>query len=112
VSTNGTALNDTLWDRLTNLMAQTGATPSQILESFPKDNQRHDNTWRNWREKKTVMKISDLEYIAKALDVTAASLLTPTGSVPLQMELPFDTERRSVLIEIECRQSSLRIKGA
>ncbi len=92
-------------------MAQTGTTPTEILKSFPEAGQPHDNTWRNWREKKTIMRISDLEFIAKALGVPAALLLTPPDGAVSQMELPFDDEKRSVRVELECLQNVLRIKG-
>jgi transcriptional regulator with XRE-family HTH domain len=83
-------INDILWLRIDNILRERGWTIADLRRAAGAD-ERHQNTWYNWRRKKTVMKIDDLERIAIALGTTPANLLTPLEDekVEPQLHLPF-----------------------
>src|SRR5579862_9254698 len=101
-------LNDTLWNRVTKILADRGKSFVDLYRALPDADRPHDNTWYSWRSKRTIMKINDLEILARALDVSPILLLTPVdvGGVS-QLELPFETASRLVRLEIECQPNSL-----
>lgn len=104
-------LNDTLWDRVAKILADRGETFMDLYRTFPDNERPHDNTWYSWRAKKTVMKINDLETLARALDVPAALLLTPVDEGgPVQLELPFGVGQNSVHLEIEYSHKAIKLR--
>jgi hypothetical protein len=105
-------LNDTLWKRVTKILIDRGETFMDLYRTLPDEDKPHDNTWYSWKTKKTIMKINDLEILARALHVPPALLLTPmTGDNAVQLELPFEAGKHSIRLEVECQHNSIKIKG-
>lgn len=105
-------LNDTLWKRITTILADRGESFIDLYRALPEADRPHDNTWYSWKAKKTIMKIDDLEALARALDVPPASLLAPMDDDSrLQLELPFESGKHSVRLEVECQHNSIRVRG-
>jgi hypothetical protein len=105
-------LNDMLWERVMKILADRGETFMDLYRALPDADKPHDNTWYSWKAKKTIMKINDLEVLARTLDVAPALLLTPIdGNDPFQLELPFEAGKHSVRLEVECQHRSIKIRG-
>jgi hypothetical protein len=105
-------LNDTLWERVTRILAGRGETFMDLYRALPDEDRPHDNTLYSWKAKKTIMKINDLEILARALDVSPALLLTPIDEDnTLQLELPFETGTHLIRLEVECQHNSIKLRG-
>jgi len=105
-------LNETLWSRVEKILADRGETFMDLYRTLPDAERPHDNTWYSWRARRTIMKINDLEALARALHVPAALLLTPIDEKgPVQLELSFEAGRSSVRLEIECSHKAIKLRG-
>ena len=69
-----TGLNDLFWDRVSEVLVEQGRQYSDLWQTVIRDK----NTHTNWRNKRTIPQISDLEEIASALNVSPADLLRPS----------------------------------
>ena len=70
---------------------------------------RDKNTYTNWRNKRTIPKISDVEEIASALNVSPADLLRPSrgkkiARIAEQRQLPFEPGSKGAKLELEYTQ--------
>jgi hypothetical protein len=95
-------LNALLWQRISEVLAEQGLAYSDLWKKVVRDK----NTHTNWRNLKTELRITDLEEVAKALNVSPAELLRPSTGEPTpkrseQLELPFEPGRKGVRIELE-----------
>ena len=82
------------------MLAEQGRAYSDLWEDIV----RHKNTYTNWRNLTTELRISDLEEIAKALHVSPAA--RPTANMPeLRME---DFEARCPGVHRRSLQRDLR----
>jgi len=101
----GTPLNDLFWDRVSEVLAGQGLQYADLWQTVV----RNKNTYTNWRNKKTVPRISDVEEIASALHVSPADLLRRSeeqapARVAEQLLLPFEPRWRGAKLELECTQ--------
>jgi hypothetical protein len=116
------ALREILWGRVDNAV---GASPQgrkgvqTALESMQKP--KNKNTYTRWLSPKFAnarpdIRISELEDLAAALNVPAASLLTSNGVPPTpavqQLELPFGSGPHKVTVKMECTTKSLILRPA
>lgn len=97
-----TGLNALLWQRIAEVLAEQGRAYSELWEVVVRDK----NTYTNWRSQKTELRITDLEEIAKALNVSPADLLRSSNGQPTrksadQLELPFEPGRMDARVELE-----------
>jgi transcriptional regulator with XRE-family HTH domain len=84
------------------VLAERGLAYGDLWEKV----QRNKNTYTNWRKKRTIPQISDLEEIALALRIAPGELLRPSDgreSAPIseQLELPFEPGRKGASLELE-----------
>jgi transcriptional regulator with XRE-family HTH domain len=72
-------------------LSERGWPLARLRRAVEEEAKIHPNTWSNWRAKRTIMKIDDLERIARALNVPAASLLMlPDSSDAANVQLSFE----------------------
>jgi hypothetical protein len=119
------ALLNQFWDRVRETV---DASPDgrrgvqRAMESMSRP--RNKNTYTKWLSPKVLsasrpdLRLSDVEDIAAALNVSAETLLAATGTnattngravkpVDEQLELPFGTESKTVTVQIECTDVGL-----
>lgn len=105
-------LNDLLWQRIGEILRSRGKNFTDLWAEV----KRNKNTYTNWIQKRTIPKVSDLQELAAALNVTPAQLLTPrqdgteTDEQPGQLELAFGIGRRSVQIELQYTTAGVILK--
>ena len=97
-----TALNDLFWSRVSEVLSEQGQQYSDLWTTVIRDK----NTYTNWRNKRTIPQISDVEEIASALHVSPADLLRPSGgqeTAPIaeQLQLPFEPGSQGARLELE-----------
>ncbi len=97
-----TALNDLFWTRVSEVLAEHGQQYSDLWRTVIRDK----NTYSNWRNKRTIPQISDVEEIASALRVSPADLLKPsagqdTALVAEQLQLPFEPGSQGAKLELQ-----------
>jgi len=95
-------LNELMWQRISEVLAEQGRAYSDLWKEVVRDK----NTYSSWRNLKTEIRITDLEEIAKALQVSPADLLRPSNGQPTrkaaeQLELPFEPGRKGASLELE-----------
>jgi hypothetical protein len=100
--TRRTGLNALLWQRIAEVLTEQHLEFSDLWRSVV----RNKNTHTNWRNLKIEPRISDLEEIAGALQVSPADLLRPSFGQPTprtaeQLELPFEPGRMGARVELE-----------
>jgi transcriptional regulator with XRE-family HTH domain len=98
-----TALNDLFWTRVSEVLAGQGRHYRDLWKEVIRDK----NTYSNWRNRKTIPQISDVEEIAAALSVSAADLFRlsdgrPAAIVGEQLQLPFEPNSKGAMLELEC----------
>ena len=97
-----TALNDLFWSRVSEVLSGQGRQYRDLWQAVVRDK----NTYSNWRNRKTIPQLSDIEEIASALNVSPADLLTPSGGQPTarlgeQLQLPFEPNSMGAKLELE-----------
>ena len=97
-----TALNDLFWNRVSEVLSAQGRQYSDLWQTVIRDK----NTYSNWRNRRTIPQISDLEEIASALRVSPAELLRPSGGqdsalIAEQLQLPFEPGSLNARLELE-----------
>ena len=97
-----TALNDLFWHRVTEVLEEQGLQYRDLWQTVVRDK----NTYTNWRKRRTVPQLSDIEEIAAALHVSPAELLTAsktgqTARIGEQLQLPFELNSMSAKLELE-----------
>lgn len=95
-----TGLNELLWQRISEILSEQHRHYSDLWEVVVRDK----NTHSNWRNRRTMPSISDLEEIAAALRVSPADLLRPSRPTPQlaeQLELPFEPGRKGARLDVE-----------
>ncbi len=107
-----TALNDVFWERVSQVLTERGLRYSHLWDKVIRDK----NTYTNWRKKRTVPRISDIEEIAIALDVSPADLLRESRVVgalatPEQLVLPFEPGSKGVKLELECSAAGFVLRA-
>ena len=106
------ALNDVLWQRISEELAQRNLHFRDLWSKLDRDK----NTFTNWKHKKTIPQISDLEELAYALGVHPAELLRPNRggeklqSMPEQLALQFEPGSKNARIEVECTPGGLLLR--
>jgi transcriptional regulator with XRE-family HTH domain len=104
-------LNDLFWQRVSDVLSERGLVYGDLWEKV----QRNKNTYTNWRKKRTIPQISDLEEIALALRVAPGDLLRPSGGhesavIGEQLELPFEPGRKGASLELEYTAAGFVLK--
>jgi transcriptional regulator with XRE-family HTH domain len=84
------------------VLAEQGRPYTDLWQEVARDK----NTYTNWRNRRTIPRVSDLEEIAQALHVAPADLLRAstriaTPQTPEQFELPFEPGRKGARLELE-----------
>jgi transcriptional regulator with XRE-family HTH domain len=97
-----TALNDLFWNRVSEVLAGQGRQYRDLWKAVVRDK----NTYSNWRNRKTIPQISDVEEIAAALNVSAADLFRVSDGQPVavlgeQLQLPFEPNSKGASLELE-----------
>jgi len=98
-----TGLNDLFWSRVAEVLTAQGRHHRDLWKTVVRDK----NTYSNWRNRKTIPRISDVEEIATALNVDAAELFRPSDGQPVarlseQLKLPFEPNSKGAKLELEC----------
>jgi len=99
---NKTGLNELLWQRIDEVLSEQGRPYGDLWQEVVRDK----NTYTNWRNRRTIPRVSDLEEIAQALHVDAADLLRPspkqiTPQLLDRLDLPFEPGRKGARMELE-----------
>jgi len=108
-----TALNDLLWLRIADVLAEKGLNYSDLRKQV----RTNKNTFTGWLKKRTIPQISDLEEIAYVLHVAPEDLLRPsdgrqTTTPGQQLELVFEPGSKGVKLELECTPAGFLLKRA
>jgi len=104
-------LSALVWRNFDRVLAAKRITASD----FKRLVRRNKNTYTNWfKDPRPVLKITDLNDIATALDIPAIDLLTPMASAQRatnQLELPFDGNSNRVTLQIESHVGGLVLRA-
>lgn len=104
------ALSAVVWQRIEEVMLRKGLNLKDLKQRV----RRNKNTYTNWyREPRPVLRISDLEDLARALGVAPADLVTiPDGQKDdrRQLVLPFEDGLPRTSIELEYTGTGLVIR--
>lgn len=106
-----TELNDLLWQRVDEVLAQQGKRHHQLWKLV----RRNKNTYTSWLKKRTMPQISDLQELSEALNVSPADLLQPSAAVagknPAQaIKLPLVPGSKPVRFELEWSYTGIVLK--
>jgi transcriptional regulator with XRE-family HTH domain len=90
------------WNRVSEVLAGQGRQYRDLWQTVVRDK----NTYSNWRNQRTIPRISDIEEIALALNVSPADLLKPSGGqatarLEEQLQLPFEPNSLGAKLELE-----------
>jgi len=125
---NSTTLNETVWQRVLEILRSKHLEIGDLRQLMgQKGIERHFNTFTAWRRGKRIgpkpegsaaaergqrptLKVTDLEDLAKALDVSPAELLESPGAAPRQLELPFEVDSHLARFELECTGKGVVIR--
>jgi len=90
------------WNRVSEVLAGQGRQHRDLWKTVARDK----NTDSNWRTRKTIPRLSDIEEIAAAPNVAPADLLRPsdgraTARLGEQLQLPFEPNSMGAKLELE-----------
>ena len=105
------SLSDSVWLRIDEIMLSKKLSFRDLRGLI----RRNKNTYSNWRRQpRPILRISDLEDLARALQVDPSSLLVAPDTAELdpsrQLALPFDRGATCVEVCIECSDGGLIIR--
>jgi len=111
-------LRDTFWFQVDRHVGPKPSGRRRLKNELMKIRHRDKNTFTSWLSKpldqRPDVRLTDLEDVAAALQVSPADLVTPeTPNVSVssfQLELPFGTDTRRLTLELDATDSVIRMR--